>query len=75
MQLPTHRKLKLSPSTFANTRNLQFLYVPSAYDQDGFNLLPQGLQSIPQMNFQLRNALYWTYHIFELKNSGMECRL
>jgi hypothetical protein len=28
-------------------RNLKFLYVPSAYDQDGFNLLPQGLQYMP----------------------------
>jgi hypothetical protein len=45
--LPTLRKLKLSPSTFSNMRNLKFLYVPSAYDQDGFNLLPQGLQSMP----------------------------
>ena len=27
-------------------RNLQFLYVPGAYDQDDFDLL-QGLQSTP----------------------------
>jgi hypothetical protein len=27
-------------------RNLQFLYVPSEYDQDGFDL-PYGLQSMP----------------------------
>ena len=47
MQLPTLRNLKLSPSTFANMRNLQFLYVPSTCDEDGFDLLPQGLQSLP----------------------------
>jgi len=46
MQLPTLRKWKLSPSIFANMRNLQFLYVPGAYDQDDFDLL-QGLQSTP----------------------------
>jgi hypothetical protein len=47
MPLPTLRKLKLSPSTFANMRNLQFLYVPNVYDHDSFDLLPQGLHSMP----------------------------
>lgn len=47
MPLPTLRKMKLSPSTFSKMRNLQFLYVPNVYDQDGFDLLPQGLHSMP----------------------------
>jgi len=62
MQLPTLRNLKLSPSTFANMRNLQFLYVPSTCDEDGFDLLPQGLQSLPP---ELR-YLSWMHYPLKL---------
>ncbi|RDY08056.1 TMV resistance protein N, partial [Mucuna pruriens] len=41
------RKVELSSHIFTKMSKLQFLYLPSKYNQDGFALLPQGLQSFP----------------------------
>nr|KYP35156.1 TMV resistance protein N [Cajanus cajan] len=56
--LSVTRKLKLSPDMFTKMSKLRFLFLPSECDQDGFDLLPHGLQSFP---VELR-FLVWTHY-------------